>query len=75
MSAHSGAAEAVDRILNRGGGVEEVLAGLHERVFAWVGVEGTGIEAGERSGRALRPPRCPTPRGGRCCQDLPLAVF
>ncbi|HSP71501.1 MAG TPA: hypothetical protein VLN26_03975, partial [Gaiellaceae bacterium] len=36
-----------------GGGVEEVLAVLHERVFAWVGVEGTGLEAGARSGKPL----------------------
>ncbi|MGZ4352111.1 MAG: hypothetical protein ACXVZ4_01080, partial [Gaiellaceae bacterium] len=53
MSAHSGALEAVDRILNRGGGVEEVLAVLHERVFAWVGVDETGIEAGKRAGKPL----------------------
>jgi hypothetical protein len=44
MSAHSGALEAVDRVLNRGGApddvVREVVAALHERVFAWVAVVG-----------------------------------
>jgi hypothetical protein len=59
VSAHAGALEAVDRILNRGGDADDVLRGvvaaLHERVFAWVGVafaeEGRlviGPEAGER---------------------------
>jgi hypothetical protein len=42
MSAHSGALEAVDRILNRGGANDDVLravvAVLHERLFAWVAV-------------------------------------
>lgn len=66
--AHSGALEAVDRILNRGGSVEEVLAVLHERVFAWVGVEGSELEAGERpahpslrAGRLAAEPREPSP--------------
>ena len=59
MSAHAGALEAVDRILNRGGEPDDVvaavLAALHERVFAWVAVafreDGRlriGPEAGER---------------------------
>jgi hypothetical protein len=56
VSAHSGAVEAVDRILNRGGRPEDVLrevvAVLHERVFAWAGLvfdDGTARpEAGER---------------------------
>jgi hypothetical protein len=42
MSAHSGALEAIDRILNRGGANDDVLravvAVLHERLFAWVAV-------------------------------------
>jgi hypothetical protein len=59
VSPHSGALEAVDRILNRGGETGDVLrqvvAVLHERVFTWVGIvfddEGVqrlGPEAGER---------------------------
>jgi hypothetical protein len=50
LSAHSGALEAVDRVLNRGGTTEEVLGGvlaaLHERLFGWVAV--AGREVGER---------------------------
>jgi hypothetical protein len=65
---HTGALEAVDRILNRGGSLEEVLAVLHERVFAWIGVEGTALEAGERppepplrAGALAAEPREPSP--------------
>jgi hypothetical protein len=59
VSAHAGALEAVDRILNRGGDPEDVLRAvlrvLHERLFAWVGLAvredgqlGLAHEAGER---------------------------
>jgi hypothetical protein len=68
VSAHSGALESVDRILNRGGEADDVLrevvAVLHERLFAWVGVafveDGElqlGPEQGARPGEpALRAP-------------------
>jgi putative methionine-R-sulfoxide reductase with GAF domain len=62
MSSHSGALEAIDRILNRGGDADEVLrqvvSVLHERLEGcrWVGIsfaEGgelvLGPEVGERS--------------------------
>jgi len=44
VSAHAGALEAVDRILNRGGDADDVLrqvvVALHERVdtYSWVGI-------------------------------------
>jgi len=77
VSAHTGALEAVDRIVNRGGDVPaEVVAALHDRLFAWVALV-PGPEAGTRGGdeivvgvtagvelRAV--PRAPSPR------DLPL---
>jgi hypothetical protein len=56
VSPHSGALEAVDRILNRGGDREDVLrevvAALHTRLFGWVALVTTEgelrAEAGER---------------------------
>jgi hypothetical protein len=64
LSAHSGALEAVERILNRGGDPEEVvgavIAALHERAFAWVGVirrDGDDLSVGPEAGeRAAAPP-------------------
>ena len=56
-SSSSGALEAIERLLNRGGRPEEVrrqvIAALHERGAGWVGiafVEGTGVELGPRAG-------------------------
>lgn len=57
-SAYSGALEAVDRILNRGGDADEVLrsivAVLHQRAgFAWAGiafVEGGALTLGPSAG-------------------------
>jgi hypothetical protein len=61
VSAHAGALEAVDRILNRGGPPGEVLravvAALHARVFPWVGIaieRGGELELGPEAGE--RPP-------------------
>ena len=50
MSSHSGALEAIDRILNRGGDADEVLrqvvAVLHDRLdYSWVGI--SFVEEGE----------------------------
>jgi hypothetical protein len=68
VSAASGALEAVDRILNRGGEPDAVLgavvAVLHERGFRWVGIAygrpdalRRGPEAGERPAEpSLRTP-------------------
>lgn len=43
MKDATGAVEAIDRILNRGGETAEVLAQvvavLHERLFPWVGID------------------------------------
>ena len=59
MSAHAGALEAVDRILNRGGAPDDVLRAvadvLHERLFAHVAVvthERVRAEAGAPTGAA-----------------------
>ena len=63
MTAHSGALEAVDRILNRGGDPEEVvgavLAALHERAFAWIGVirrDGNDLSVGAEAGERIAAP-------------------
>ena len=68
---HSGALEAVDRILNRGGAPDEVLravvAALHERGFAWAAFV-PGPEAGER--REAPPLRAPVVRAGRLVAEL-----
>lgn len=68
MSGHSGALEAVDRILNRGGEpeavVRAVLAALHERAFAWVGVAFAGegeLRAGPEAGTRPARPRLTAP--------------
>ena len=49
MSSYSGALEAIDRILNRGGDADEVLRQvvnvLHERFGGWVGI--SFVEEGE----------------------------
>jgi hypothetical protein len=74
MSAHAGALEAVDRILNRGGAADEVvgrvLAVLHERLFAWAAlVSADGVlraELGER-------PAEPSLRAPVAWQGTPLA--
>jgi hypothetical protein len=70
MSTHSGALEAVDRILNRGGDADDilhsVLAALHERVFSWVAV--AGREVGERP--AAPPLRTPVLWQGRQVGEL-----
>jgi hypothetical protein len=56
-SSSSGALEAVERILNRGGDADDVLQQvvdtLHERAAAWVGiafVEQGGLELGPTAG-------------------------
>lgn len=80
--AATGALEAVDRILNRGGSLEEVLAALHERVFAWVGVDGTELGAGERpaagpslhAGRLSAEPREPSPQAEALLERVALLV-
>ncbi len=70
MSAHSGALEAVDRILNRGGDPDDVLgsvvAVLHERLFSWVAV--AGHEAGEQP--TTPPLRAPVVRQGTPLAEL-----
>jgi putative methionine-R-sulfoxide reductase with GAF domain len=64
MSAYTGAVEAIDRILNRGGEADDVLRAvvdvLHDRFghFAWVGiylVEGDELVLGPAAGQAFRP--------------------
>jgi hypothetical protein len=59
----SGALEAVERVLNRGGepGVvlQQVVDALHARTAAWVGiafVEDNGVELGPSAGAAAPPP-------------------
>jgi hypothetical protein len=84
MSSHSGALEAVDRILNRGGDADEVLrqvvAVLHERLegCTWVGisfVEGGGLvlgpEEGERGGEETS---VPVSYEGRVVAELGLVA-
>ena len=76
---HSGALEAVDRILNRGGPAGEVVAAalqaLHERLYSSIVVAAPGGEAplrvpilwrGRGSPSCRRAPREPSP------DDLPL---
>jgi hypothetical protein len=68
-AAHTGALEAIERILNRGGDADDVLravvAVLHERIddYTWVGIyfiEGEqlvlGPSRGERTGEETRVP-------------------
>ena len=58
MSSTSGALEAIDRILNRGGDADDILrqvvATLHERAgYTWAGiafVEGDGLALGPHAG-------------------------
>jgi putative methionine-R-sulfoxide reductase with GAF domain len=69
MSTHrastTGALEAIDRILNRGGDADDVLrqvvAALHERAgYAWAGiffVEGKGLQLGPSAGAPDEPRR------------------
>ena len=59
---NSGALEAVERVLNRGGepGVvlQQVVDALHARTSAWVGiafVEDNGVELGPSAGAAAPP--------------------
>jgi hypothetical protein len=65
LSAHSGALEAVDRILNRGGADDEVLrevvAVLQERVFAWVGLVGADGSVRAEAGEARSEPSLQAP--------------
>jgi hypothetical protein len=64
----TGALEAIDRILNRGGDADDVLrqvvAALHERAgFAWAGiffVEGGGLQLGPSAGEPDEPRRAVT---------------
>ena len=82
MSADPGALEAVDQILDRGGEADDVLravvAALHERVFAWVGVafaeEGLLVIGPEAGGRPAEPPlRAPVVWQGAAIGELQAA--
>ena len=80
MSSNSGALEAVDRILNRGGDADEVLrqvvAVLYDRVAgcSWVGisfVEGGELVLGpERGEQTARPTTIPISYDGRVVAEL-----
>ena len=77
--AYRGALEAVDRILNRGGDVDEVLrevvAVLHDRAgFAWAGiafVEGDALQLGPTAGsHAGEPESVPVSYEGQRVAEL-----
>ena len=80
MSSHSGALEAIDRILNRGGDADEVLrqvvAVLYDRVAgcSWVGisfVEGGELVLGpERGERTAQPTTVPISYEGKVVAEL-----
>ena len=69
MSSGSGALEAVERVLNRGGDADDVLrdvvAAVHERGgYAWAGilfVEGGDLVLGPEAGEPDEPRRSTTP--------------
>lgn len=73
MSAHTGALEAIDRILNRGGDADDVLRAvvdvLHERLdhYSWIGiylVEGNELVLGPwRGPQATEHARIPAGQG------------
>ena len=81
MSAHTGALEAVERVLNRGGEADDVLRQvvtiLHERLDRYIRISFVetdslvpGPAAGDRDGDDGLPDRipgepCRRPRGGR----------
>ena len=81
MSAHSGALEAVERVLNRGGEADDVLRQvvtiLHERLDRYIRISFVetdslvpGPAAGEETETTRLPDRlpgepCRRPRGGR----------
>jgi len=77
---NSGALEAVERVLNRGGepGVvlQQVVDALHARTSAWVGiafVEDNGVELGPSAGAAAPPAdaqRHPIERQGHKIAEL-----
>jgi putative methionine-R-sulfoxide reductase with GAF domain len=84
VSSHSGALEAVDRILNRGGDADEVLrqvvAVLYERLegCSWVGISFVepgelvlGPERGERAGQETS---VPVSYEGRVVADLAVVT-
>ena len=68
MSAHSGALEAIERVLNRGGEADDVLrqvvAILHERLGRFIRisfVEADGLVPGPARARSRRRPRSRSP--------------
>jgi hypothetical protein len=75
MSAHAGALEAIDRILNRGGATDEVvgqvLAVLHERLFRWAGL--VSADGALRAEVGERPAAAPSLRAPVAWQGTPLA--
>ena len=77
MSAHSGALEAVERVLNRGGEADDVLrqvvAILHERLDRYVRisfVEGNGLAPGPAVGDETEATAFPIAFQGRRVADL-----
>ena len=78
MSSHSGALEAIDRILNRGGDADEVLRQvvnvLHERFGGWVGIsfveEGELVLGPQRGERTAEPTTVPISYDGNVVAEL-----
>ena len=80
MSSHSGALEAVERVLNRGGEADEVLrqvvAILHERLGRFVRisfVEADGLVPGPAAGEEAETTAFPISFQGRRVGDLEAA--
>jgi len=81
MSSHSGALEAVDRILNRGGDADdvlrEILQALHERGTAWAAIrfveEGRLVD-GPSIGERTEAIAVPVVYEGRLVGELEAAV-
>jgi putative methionine-R-sulfoxide reductase with GAF domain len=83
MSAHTGALEAIDRILNRGGDADDILRAvvsvLYERVdeCSWVGiyfVEGEQLLLGpSRGDRTSAETRVPIAYDGRVVAELAVS--
>jgi hypothetical protein len=81
MSSHSGALEAIDRILNRGGEADdvlrEVLDAMHERGIAWAAirfVEEGGLVEGPTVGERTDATTVPVIYGGKRIGELEAAV-
>jgi len=79
VSSHSGALEAIDRILNRGGDADEVLrqvvAVLHDRLdYSWVGIsfseEGELVLGPARGERTAQPTTVPISYEGKVVAEL-----